>query len=342
MSHKNPGYIYVIEEHDFLTGEPSGNVKIGIVKSPRVPADRLPEHQTGNSRELSIASEYPAESVSQAEALIHSRLSTKRLVQEWFVIDKSEQGEALADEIKLAICESDEISSLREHVDKLSQRETKGKTRKPRDSELEAMTELTGYLASIRALELRQAAIRAELASKSKDAFGIEKVGHWTYSPPKPSFKESKFKELDSAVYQSMMTAKVSGMLKLEVPKLSSPAKLSFPSELERLCSEGTLIERTGYHEDLHLKYLTDEEAISHLRTMAERIQLQLAVSIGGFERIDGVGTWVRKPKEVLKTGYREDLRETHPKLFEACVSLGSASRGFDVTRFRSYPNSTF
>ena len=339
MTNKNPGVLYVMQEQDFLTGVPSDNVKIGIVKSPRVPAQRLPEHQTGNSRRLIIAREYPSSAVSQAEALIHARLSTKRLIQEWFISEDEDKSKAFQGEIELALREAAELADLKDEVEKLKRRETKGKTRKARDWELEAMVELADYLCSIRALEIQQAATKKELADASKNAFGIEMVAHWTFTPPSRTFKEDRLKDLDPKTHSSLLREQVSGSLKLDLPPLSAPTKLEFPEELENLCSEAVLLARTEHHEQLHYKYLQDEAAISHLKTLAEAIRLRLAISMGGYERVTDVGSWVRKPKEGLVSGYRDQLKANEPKLYEACLSLGNPSRGFEVTKFRSYPH---
>lgn len=339
MSNKNPGILYVMQEQDFLTGVPSDNVKIGIVKSPRVPAQRLPEHQTGNSRLLKIAREYPSSAVSQAEALIHARLSTKRLIQEWFISEEKDKSKAFENDIGLALREAAEIADLKDEAEKLKGRETKGKTRKPRDWEVDAMAELADLLTSIRAHEISQAAIRKELADSSKASFGIDGVAHWTYSPPNLSFKEPRFKDLDPKTYSSLLHEQVSGSLKLEVPHLSAPTRLEYPEELEDLCSEALLLPRTERHEQLHYKYLQDEAAISHLKTLAEAIRLRLAISMGGYERVTHVGSWVRKPKGVLVAGYKDQLKASEPKLYESCLSLGKPSKGFDVTKFRSYPH---
>ena len=142
MARNNPGTIYVIHEADFLTGEKTNLAKIGLVKDPRTPEDRLKEHQTGNSKKLSIAGTFRAQDVSAAEALCHRRLSTKRVNGEWFEPETGSEPGTFQDQIELAIRDTSNLLRLSNQTKELAITISNGKTRNATDAELELTEEL--------------------------------------------------------------------------------------------------------------------------------------------------------------------------------------------------------
>ena len=75
-------------EKDLFGYECGPYVKIGLVSENefgRSALNRRDEHQTGNPREIIVKDEVTTmASVSYLEALVHQRLSSKRIHGEWF------------------------------------------------------------------------------------------------------------------------------------------------------------------------------------------------------------------------------------------------------------------
>ena len=83
MKSDNKGSVYFMVEKDLFGYDCGPYVKIGLVSDNefgRTSANRRDEHQTGNPREIIIKDEVKTNaSVSSLEALVHQRLSTKRI-----------------------------------------------------------------------------------------------------------------------------------------------------------------------------------------------------------------------------------------------------------------------
>lgn len=122
----DPGSIYFVREK-LQNNTMSQFIKIGLVKDPRTPEDRLSEHQTGNPNLLileSISGEsgLHTDAVHYVEKQLHNLFSKHRVSGEWFILEEPEllssairQAQDLASEISkkiptvIAAAELDEI-----------------------------------------------------------------------------------------------------------------------------------------------------------------------------------------------------------------------------------------
>jgi hypothetical protein len=118
------GEIYFVREHDSATSGWSPFVKIGLVADPRISAERLLEHQTGNPRKLDIPAGHIVKTaaVSMVEAQLHRRFSKSRVGGEWFrfgseselgsAIDHAKQLAAEAESLVPMLLEADHFHKL--------------------------------------------------------------------------------------------------------------------------------------------------------------------------------------------------------------------------------------
>jgi len=90
------GEIYFIRERDYITGEVSPYVKIGLTRDDRVSAARQGDHQTGNPRELFLHHAEKVEMVQTVEKTLHWQFAAKRVTGEWFLLDDQLLAEAVA------------------------------------------------------------------------------------------------------------------------------------------------------------------------------------------------------------------------------------------------------
>jgi len=81
------GEIYFIRERDYITGDVSPYVKIGLTRDDRVSAARQGDHQTGNPRELFLHHAEKVDMVQTVEKTLHWQFAAKRVTGEWFLLD---------------------------------------------------------------------------------------------------------------------------------------------------------------------------------------------------------------------------------------------------------------
>jgi len=90
------GEIYFIRERDYITGDVSPYVKIGLTRDERVSAARQGDHQTGNPRELFLHHAEKVDMVQTVEKTLHWQFAAKRVTGEWFLLDNQTLEEAVA------------------------------------------------------------------------------------------------------------------------------------------------------------------------------------------------------------------------------------------------------
>lgn len=118
------GEIYFIRERDYITGEVSPYVKIGLTRDDRVSAARQGDHQTGNPRELFLHHAEKVDMVQTVEKTLHWQFAAKRVTGEWFLLDDVLLAEAVTKCQTLglefqshvdAICAAEQLAGVPSH-----------------------------------------------------------------------------------------------------------------------------------------------------------------------------------------------------------------------------------
>lgn len=89
------GEIYFIRERDFITGELSPYVKVGLTRDDRLSSERQTDHQTANPRELFLHHSEKVVMVQTVEKSLHWQFASKRVNGEWFLLDEELLEEAV-------------------------------------------------------------------------------------------------------------------------------------------------------------------------------------------------------------------------------------------------------
>ncbi|NER97429.1 MAG: GIY-YIG nuclease family protein [Symploca sp. SIO1B1] len=86
-NNKRPGWVYVLEEIDPISGSPTGFYKVGRTEQERV-EDRVRNYQTGNPRRLEVFYREVVPEPDEAEKSLHEDLKKYRVDfgggEEWF------------------------------------------------------------------------------------------------------------------------------------------------------------------------------------------------------------------------------------------------------------------
>ena len=99
-------------------------MKIGLVADPRISAERLLEHQTGNPRRLDIPAGHIVKTaaVSMVEAQLHRRFSKSRVGGEWFKFGEESELVSAIDHAKQLAAEAESLVPMllkADHLQKL-------------------------------------------------------------------------------------------------------------------------------------------------------------------------------------------------------------------------------
>ena len=89
------GSIYFLRERDYLSGETSPCVKIGLVRGNKPTEDRIAEHQTGNPRQILDYKTLESPFVEYLETQLHYRCAHRWISGEWFLLDQEELRSAI-------------------------------------------------------------------------------------------------------------------------------------------------------------------------------------------------------------------------------------------------------
>lgn len=128
------GNVYFLRERDYITGEVSPYVKIGLVREDRDAAARFAEHQTGNPREILDYKTMESPFVEHLETQLHYRFADKWITGEWFKLDENILAEAVTEAEKI-IREQYEFEPAIHKSYELAKTECSEEERKPSDEE---------------------------------------------------------------------------------------------------------------------------------------------------------------------------------------------------------------
>lgn len=98
------GQLYFLREKDFLSGEITRYVKIGLVRDVKETDERIREHQTGNPREIYDYHSIESPFVEHLETQMHYRFADNWITGEWFDMAESDIDAAI-EKAKLIIKE---------------------------------------------------------------------------------------------------------------------------------------------------------------------------------------------------------------------------------------------
>jgi len=88
MNTFNPGYVYILNEEDMLTGNKTDYYKIGMTANDRTVKERIDkDHQTGNPRRIIDVHSFRSEAAFLVERHLHKHFAHLRIFREWFKLN---------------------------------------------------------------------------------------------------------------------------------------------------------------------------------------------------------------------------------------------------------------
>ena len=325
------GWVYLLREKDFLSGEIDRYLKIGLTE--RDVDVRVKEHQTGNARRVMSVYEKHVPLMSSMENHLHHVYSSDRIYGEWFDLDDARVQSELIPMIERLATEQAETKAHKLIVAELKTKYDNGTVRDPTPAET-ALHE--AYLTAKHAHTLAKARhaiddakVRA-LIGTSESIEGVVLV-----KPKKQSkhFNKAAFlKSLTSeefALCHATVTEFKAGSPKIEGVKTLK--KLDAELDAEKKAADkaittppslanvgGGEATRTTEAEQAHAAYLASRRAVREAEWDAERHGAALAAAIGEDREITGVVSWIREDV-TTENKWNLDLAKEHfPEKYEA------------------------
>lgn len=320
-----PGEIYFVREHESKGDSFSPFIKIGLVAEPRISAERLLEHQTGNPRKLGIPAGHivRTEAVHMVEAQLHRRFAKHRVGGEWFRFeDDSLLTQTIAHARQLA-AEASNIVPILDEAERLQSLPSTDEMLVASDEHVELGRALSEAKEIKKRVKKADGTVKEFLSlarEKGEDIAGAAIVRKVTF---KPKFQEAEFKEGYPEIYNEFLIEekiwKSPFRTKVKWSEDSGFASEYFDElgDAERALKAAILAESIS---DMGEPIL----ALARVGGLAEWDETvnvaRLKVACGLAAGIDGVCTWKRQESPTLEFDLDRFVR-AHPELYVSYLS---------------------
>jgi hypothetical protein len=289
------GEIYFVRE--VSEGEQlSPFVKIGLVKSPRVSATRLSEHQTGNPRRLLIPEGHivATDAVSLVEAQLHRRYASNRVGGEWFSFESDKQLLQVISDTRALAIDAEKLAFVFVQADNFQKSASNGETVRATDSDLEIATRLADATAKMAFCKKIESDINEKLKEAVREGEDVGTVQNRTY---KPKFDEAAFADKHPEIYSKYLELEPFWYSRFLSNK-KVDASESLGAEFELAISEiQSLMSAIGGTSDAY-KISEPTMLVTQLKALADwdlkYATAQMKVACGVNEAIEGVCSWKR------------------------------------------------
>ena len=330
-------------EKDLFGYECGPYVKIGLVSENefgRSALNRRDEHQTGNPREIIVKDEVTTmASVSYLEALVHQRLSSKRIHGEWFSYNE----EGIDPYVQITKEINQKLESELENeklISEMGKIKDNGDTIKPSSEVLDIFEELKIIQKKIQALKFKKELLELKLKSfGGNKPLNIKDICFYEVSKPVKRFDTKRFKlenpNLVKEISKEIITPRFTTNNRLKKIQSSEHQKLldlCKTHDLKKKTFED--LDRNKEAEDLHEEWLYEHSCLQPLILKKTYLENKLKIHTGEYSSIEGVCNWNRKP--ILKFT-KTDVENFDKDLANSYLTIGEPTLKFKVNIFRPY-----
>jgi hypothetical protein len=341
-----PGQIYFLKEKDYLTGEMSPYVKIGLVRDDKETDKRIKEHQTGNPRQIVDYATLSMRFVEHAETLLHYTFGEFWITGEWFKLTEEQIVRAITDcerinteqlSIEKAFLESEELRPVLSN----------GKVIQPTDKDLELHGEAVRFKEELNLIISKLTICKNQILAHLGKGNGISGVLDLIHKDSSSVWDESLFKEENRELFEKYVVtaSRISGSYSLQGVRPLKRLNEGLYTELNGSAvnlvpSEGIdsnlILPRDQSIEELHLKYIKLNR-LKYINEWAFNLRdYQIQQRVGLNDEMEGVAKWKRAEKEKSKLD-RLALFAAQPEMESKYVKEKAASVSYLVRSNRTY-----
>lgn len=342
-----PGQLYLLREQDYLTGEISRYVKIGIVRNEKETEDRIKEHQTGNPRKIVDFRSLQSPFVEHLETLLHYRFAEQWITGEWFDLNDTGLKNVLHEAEKI-ISEQKQIDAILKKSYELEKIVSSTPLRSPLTHESDLAEKLKNKYLEISVAELKLDIKTHYLKNYLGNATGIEGILAVQLKQSSPTFNTKEFQVKyphlharylckQSDTVSGSFTLKGKKNIKKEFPDLVSEKDLLPELKIDINAVENKILSRTSEIEKIHHDYILLKKELMDMDWDYTRMEAELKVCVGDCEGITDICGWNRKSENKIELD-KKQLKENHPEEFNSCLFEKPATYSFSVFPNRPYP----
>lgn len=348
---KVSGSIYFLRERDYLTGEVSPYVKIGLVRNDKPTEKRILEHQTGNPREIFDYQTIEATFVEDLETRLHYIFGAYWVTGEWFLLDELQLQEVI-DVAKAYALEQKQLAPLFDQSDEFASATSTEVFLEPTPEAVDLWEELKTIKLQIAEEKAKQAIAEMQLRKFLGPNRGIPGIVNVQVSKPsakfnKVAFQESKYFAQFDSEYSKTTAEKLTGSFLLKnIPTLSNNNP-TLHEELQAVkipkvtLSDLTeiVLDRTQEMEALHLIMIGQEAKICPMELQEFVLKTKLQVLTGTAAGITDICAWRREVKAASIEFDANRFKDDYPEIANEFMQTPSPTIKHQFTNFRAYPH---
>ena len=321
------GSIYFLRERDYLSGEISPYVKIGLVRDEKATEYRIAEHQTGNPRQIVDFKTLKSPFVEYLETQLHYRYAHYWVAGEWFVLDEERLGTVVSEAKSLIKQFKRHRGSILESQ-KLSKVESIYPERKVGKNERAWAVKLRRVKLRKDVLEAQRVIVSSQLRSVLGSAGSIDGVASVVKKEGGISFDKTAFETVHPFIYKKYLniekmelsgsfTLRSKMQLRHEEPKLYE-AMHSAKEEVGKLRHKisSKTIRRSADIENLHTEYLEVQRQIYITDWEYHKLEAALKNAVGLSKGLEGLCGWNRTIQTKIEFNQKQ-FKEERPRLYE-------------------------
>lgn len=340
-----PGKLYFIKERDYLNGEISPYVKIGLVRNEKETEKRILEHQTGNPREIYDHKTLETPFVEHLETLVHYLYADCWITGEWFRMDDAKLAEAISKAEQLVSEQGDYVERIRE-TDALKSVLDDGSTREASKEEIDLQKRFVEVKLDLDRWNAKGDVCVYRLKEVCGDRLGIAGVCSYTEVKPSKVFNETEFADQYPDIHKHFLVEQIKQNQSFNVKekkslKVVDPDLFTLKKELKSSTDEIELkvkeeLPVSSAIKELHEEYLIAQMQSRKLEWELTKLEVALKSKIQRAEEIEGVCTWKRK-ENVSVSLDRSALKAAHPHIYAKFEYEKESSPKFSVNSWRPY-----
>lgn len=348
---KVPGSIYFLRERDFLTGEVSPYVKIGLVRKDKPTEKRILEHQTGNPREIYDYKTIEATYVEDLETRLHYIFGAQWVTGEWFLLDELQLREVI-DVAQAYALEQQQLAPVLDQVDELATMVSSGVNLDASAAASALWEELKEVRTRIAMEKATRSIAELKLRSMLGMHRGIRGIVEAQLSKSSPTFNKAAFEESAyytqfAAAYMKVQPGKFAGSfllkniptLKKSHPQLDEALKALKMPKVTSADLTDVILERTEEMQALHFEMISQDAKLSPLEWKNFQLETHLKLEVGNADGITDICAWKREVKAETEDFDFNRFKEEHPDIAELFMHTSAPSVKHPFSKFRAYPN---
>ena len=348
---RTPGSLYFLRERDFLSGNISPYVKIGLVRNDKKTASRIAEHQTGNPREIMDYQTIAVPFVEELETRLHYLYGTRWIAGEWFLLHEAELKEVIA-VAKQYVKRQEKLKQSYEKLDEFEQVSSNGLLKVPDRKDLEIWRALKQNKEQLIQIEAHAKYFDLQLRLAMGNYRGIEGVISTQIKTISATFDKaaflaaddahpellSSFNELKQGGLASQWGVKQISKLQELDPELAARIKSLPKPKFDAAHLKKNALKRQAQHEEWHEQLILASAQKAQIEWDLIELETALKLRVADCDGITDLCSWTRTIKEDRFEPNLAAFKQAHPELVIRYQKPESSVVSLLIHPHRSYP----